>query len=64
MDIKKVLIVGSGTLGQQIGFQCATHGFETTMYDFREESLDASREGRVAVPGIAGTYRSPSNERR
>ena len=28
MNIKKVLIVGSGTLGQQIGFQCAMHGFD------------------------------------
>jgi 3-hydroxyacyl-CoA dehydrogenase len=43
MNIKKVLIVGSGTLGQQIGFQCAMHGFETTMYDLRQESLDACR---------------------
>jgi 3-hydroxyacyl-CoA dehydrogenase len=25
MDIKKVLIVGSGTLGGQIGWQCATN---------------------------------------
>ena len=43
MPIKKVLIVGSGTLGQQIGFQCAMHGFATTMYDLRQESLEACR---------------------
>ncbi|MGW4772630.1 3-hydroxyacyl-CoA dehydrogenase [Nocardia sp. NPDC004278] len=43
MNIKKVLVVGSGTLGQQIGFQCAVHGFETIMYDQSQESLDACR---------------------
>ncbi len=43
MDIRKVLVVGSGTLGQQIGFQCAMHGFETTMYDLRQESLESCR---------------------
>jgi 3-hydroxyacyl-CoA dehydrogenase len=49
MDIKKVLIVGSGTLGQQIGFQCATHGLDATMYDLREESLDACRLSHRAL---------------
>jgi 3-hydroxyacyl-CoA dehydrogenase len=43
MDIKKVLIVGSGTLGQQIGFQCATHGFDANDDD-RNPSL--FRHGR------------------
>lgn len=43
MTIGKVLIVGSGTLGQQIGFQCAMHGFATTMYDSREASLSSCR---------------------
>ena len=43
MNIRKVLVVGSGTLGQQIGFQCAMHGFDTVMYDLREESLDSCR---------------------
>ena len=43
MDIKNVLIVGSGTMGQQIGFQCAMHGFKVTMYDVRKEALDSCR---------------------
>ena len=43
VNIKNVLIAGSGTLGRQIGFQCAMHGFETTMYDLRQESLDSCR---------------------
>ena len=44
MTIKKVLVVGVGTMGQQIGFQCAMHGFETVMFNFRQPSLDVCRE--------------------
>lgn len=44
LDIKKVLIVGTGTLGSQIGFQCAIHGFATTMYNPREASLEACKK--------------------
>jgi len=32
-DISKVLIVGAGTMGQQIAFQCAAHGYRVTLYD-------------------------------
>lgn len=32
-DIKRVLIVGAGNMGQQIGFLCAMNGFETVLYD-------------------------------
>lgn len=61
MDIKKVLIVGSGTLGQQIGFQCATHGFDTTMYDLREESLDACRASHRAFAELFTSQRGKSS---
>lgn len=44
MNISNVLIVGTGTLGSQIGFQCARHGFATTMYDIKEEGLEFSRK--------------------
>jgi 3-hydroxyacyl-CoA dehydrogenase len=60
MDIKKVLIVGSGTLGQQIGFQCATNGFDTTMYDLREESLDACRASHKALAELFTSQRGKS----
>ena len=43
MEIKHILIVGAGTLGSQIGFQCARYGFKTTMYDLTEEALAACR---------------------
>ncbi len=44
MDIKKVLVVGTGTLGQQIGFQCAIHGFNTIMYDVSPRSIESCRD--------------------
>lgn len=27
-DIKRVLIIGAGIMGQQISFQCAMHGYD------------------------------------
>jgi 3-hydroxybutyryl-CoA dehydrogenase len=39
-DIRKVLIVGGGTMGQQIGFQCAAHGYPVTIYDVAREALE------------------------
>lgn len=43
MKIKKVLIVGAGTMGRQIGFQCAFHGFDTVIYDVNEHALEVCR---------------------
>jgi 3-hydroxybutyryl-CoA dehydrogenase len=39
-DIKRVLILGAGTMGQQIGLQCAMHGYEVVYYDLNQEILD------------------------
>lgn len=41
-DIKRVLILGAGTMGQQIGFVCAMHGYDVVMYDVSKEILDKS----------------------
>lgn len=43
-DIKKVLVIGSGTMGQQIGFVCALHGYNVMMYDLSDELLEISRK--------------------
>ena len=40
-DVRRVLIVGSGTMGLQIGLQCATHGYDVAMYDLEPAALDA-----------------------
>lgn len=49
-DIKTVLIIGSGNMGQQIGFQCAASGFDVVFYDLGQEMLDKamSRVGKLA----------------
>lgn len=38
--IKKVLILGAGTMGQQIGFVCAMHGYRVMLYDVSPEALE------------------------
>jgi 3-hydroxybutyryl-CoA dehydrogenase len=49
-DIKRVLILGSGTMGQQIGLQCAIHGYEVVYYDLSQEILDKALR-RIAKLG-------------
>jgi len=39
-DIRKVLILGAGTMGQQIAFMCALHGYRVVLYDISQEILD------------------------
>ncbi len=55
-DLKKVLIIGAGTMGQQIGFQCAAHGFDVVLYDVAPAVLDKSRAGldKLARDFVAG----------
>lgn len=47
-NIRKVLVVGGGTMGQQIAFQCAAHGYEVTLYDVNEPALAVARERLAA----------------
>jgi 3-hydroxybutyryl-CoA dehydrogenase len=49
-EIKKVLILGAGTMGQQIGLQCAMNGYEVVYYDLNQEILDKAlkRVGKLA----------------
>ncbi len=56
--IKKVLILGAGTMGLQIGLQCAAWGFDVTVYDAFEQSLEQAktRVGKLA-DSLAGHKR-------
>ena len=45
-DFRRVLILGAGTMGQQIGFVCALHGYDVMFYDIKQEILDESM-GRI-----------------
>ncbi|MCF8037268.1 MAG: 3-hydroxyacyl-CoA dehydrogenase [Desulfobacteraceae bacterium] len=49
-DISTVLIVGSGTMGQQIGFQCAVCGYDVILHDISQDMIDKAKErlGRLA----------------
>lgn len=44
MNIKKVMVAGSGVLGSQIAFQTAFKGFEVSVYDISDEILEKSKE--------------------
>jgi 3-hydroxybutyryl-CoA dehydrogenase len=41
-DIQRILIVGAGTMGQQIGLQCAMYGYQVTIYDIDSDVLDTA----------------------
>jgi 3-hydroxybutyryl-CoA dehydrogenase len=41
-DIKKILIIGAGTLGLRIGLRCALDGYEVVMYDIGQKQLDTA----------------------
>jgi 3-hydroxybutyryl-CoA dehydrogenase len=41
-DVRRVAIVGAGTMGQQIGFQCASHGYDVVVYDIDPSALEGA----------------------
>lgn len=43
MEIKKVCILGAGTLGSRIALQSALSGYEVAIYDITEKALNDSR---------------------
>ena len=42
-DIKKILVLGAGTMGLQIGLLCAASGFDVTIYDVFEQALEEAK---------------------
>ncbi|MBV9415472.1 MAG: hypothetical protein JO363_10890 [Solirubrobacterales bacterium] len=45
-DVRRIAIVGGGTMGQQIAFQCAGHGYDVVIYDIDEAALQRA-EARI-----------------
>jgi 3-hydroxybutyryl-CoA dehydrogenase len=43
-DIRHILVVGAGTMGQQIAFQCAMHGFDVALHDIDSAALGRALE--------------------
>jgi 3-hydroxybutyryl-CoA dehydrogenase len=42
MNIKKICILGAGTLGSRVALQSAISGYQVSVYDIKQESLDFS----------------------
>jgi 3-hydroxybutyryl-CoA dehydrogenase len=54
-DIQRILIVGAGTMGGQIGLQCALHGLDVVVFDSSPEALAAAGKRLAAyVDDIVG----------
>jgi 3-hydroxybutyryl-CoA dehydrogenase len=43
-DIHRVLVIGAGTIGRQVGLQCAMCGYDVTLYDISETALEAAKD--------------------
>jgi 3-hydroxybutyryl-CoA dehydrogenase len=43
-DIRRVLVVGSGTMGLQIGLQAATHGYDVVLHDTDPTALEGAKQ--------------------
>lgn len=42
-QVRRILIVGVGTMGQQISLQCAIHGYDVVAYDIAPDSLNEAK---------------------
>ena len=52
-EVRRVLILGAGTMGQEIGLQCAMHGYDVVLYDIAAEKLDiAAGRQKATVAGF------------
>lgn len=63
MEIRNVLIVGTGTLGSQIGFQCALHGFKTTLVDIDTAALETCEARHQKIAEAVKASLGESDER-
>lgn len=43
-EIKKICVVGAGTMGHQIALQCAVHNYEVSLVDISKEALVRAQE--------------------
>ncbi len=51
-EIKKICVVGAGTMGHQIALQCATHNYDVHLVDTSKEVLDnAQKKTRKILEG-------------
>jgi len=48
-DIRRFLVLGSGTLGLRVGLQAALSGFDTVIYDNRAEAFPHARKTQASI---------------
>jgi 3-hydroxybutyryl-CoA dehydrogenase len=55
-EFKRVLIIGGGTMGQQISVPCVLSGLDVVLYDIKQEMLDKAlvRIGRILDRFVEG----------
>ena len=64
-NIRNVTILGSGTMGQEIGLLSAVCGYQVTMYDISEDSLQTARkrqQGHLQMMNKMGYLAPAENE--
>jgi 3-hydroxybutyryl-CoA dehydrogenase len=62
-DIHRIFIIGSGTMGQQIGLQCALHAYDVILYDIAPEALQtASAQIKTYAAGLVSQNRLTPSE--
>lgn len=47
-SVQRVLIVGLGTMGQQVALECARHGLDVTLYDVSSDQAVLCRKNQAA----------------
>jgi len=62
MKIKNVMIAGGGTLGSQIAWQTAFHGFNVIVYDAFEKGIEASKNFHKQFADLFLNQRGASKE--
>jgi 3-hydroxybutyryl-CoA dehydrogenase len=62
-DIRCIFVIGSGTMGQQIGLQCAMHGYAVILYDIVPEALQiAGVQIKAYAANLVSQNRLTQNE--
>lgn len=62
-SIKNVLILGSGSMGLQIGLQCALYGFNVTVYDAYEKALEKAENRLFKLADVMTNRNRVSREK-
>jgi 3-hydroxybutyryl-CoA dehydrogenase len=54
-DVRRILMIGSGTMGRQVGWQFATHGYDVVLHDVSNQAL---RDAADTLDGLAEEFTS------